>query len=80
MGVKLYGSIQRRRDGLTFSHPELEEHTQPVVPLTHKYAFGGTDHFDPEEVMKISQILHFERCCKLALHAVDFLQVDTGDD
>ena len=52
-------------------HPELEELTQHVVSLADQYAFGGTDHFDPEEVMKVPQILHVERCRKLELHAVD---------
>jgi hypothetical protein len=50
------------------------------MPLTHQYAFGGMDHFDPEEVMKISQILHFERCYQLTFYTVDFLEVSTGDD
>ena len=49
IGAKLYGPIQRRRDGLTVGHPELEEHTQHVVSLADQYAFGGMDHFDPEE-------------------------------
>jgi hypothetical protein len=78
--VKLYGSVQRRRDGLTLGHAELEEHTQRIMPLTHQYAFEGTDHFDPEEVMKISQTIHFERCCQLTFYTVDILEVGTGDD
>ena len=36
-------------------------------PFLIKYAFGGADHFDPEEVMKVPQILHVERCHKLEL-------------
>ena len=43
--------------------------------LADHYAFGGTDHFDPEKVMKIPQILHVERCRQLQLHAVDFAEV-----
>jgi hypothetical protein len=50
------------------------------MSLAHQYAFGGTDHFDPEEVMKVSQILYFERCCQLTFYTVDFLEVGTGDD
>ena len=72
VGTKLHGSVQRSRDGLTVGHPEFEEHTQHVMTLADQYAFGGTDHFDPEELMKVSQILHVERCCQLQLHAVDF--------
>jgi hypothetical protein len=30
------------------------------MTLADQYAFGGTDHFDPEEVMKVLQILHVE--------------------
>ena len=48
--------------------------------LADQYAFGGKDHFDPEEVMKVPQILHVERCRKLELYAVDFTYVGTGDD
>ena len=48
----------RSRDGLTGGHPEFEEHIQHVMTLADHYAFGGTDHFDPEEVMKVPQILH----------------------
>ena len=58
IGTKLDGSVQRSRDGLTVSHPEFEEHTQHIVTLADQYAFGGTDHFDAEEVMKVPQILH----------------------
>jgi hypothetical protein len=54
------GSVQRCRDGLTIGHPELEEHTQHIMALANQYAFGGTDHFDPKEVMKVPQILHVE--------------------
>ena len=53
IGAKLDGSIQRRRDGLTLCHPELEEHTQHVMSLVDQYAFEGADHFDPEKVMKV---------------------------
>jgi hypothetical protein len=76
----LDGSVQRRRDGLTIGHPELEEHTQRIMALVDQYAFGGTDHFDPEEVMKVPQILHVERCYKLMLYSVDFVKIGTGDD
>jgi hypothetical protein len=76
----LDGSVQRRRDGVTFGLPELEEHTQRIMTLAHQYAFGGTDHFDPKEVMKVPQILHFERSCKLTLYSVDFFEIGTGDD
>ena len=62
IGTKLHGSVQRSRDGLTVGHPEFEEHTQHVVSLADQYAFGGTDHFDPEEVMKVPQILHVKGC------------------
>ena len=58
--AKLDGSIQRSREGLTVCHPELQEHTQHVMSLADQLAFGGTDHFDPEEVMKVPQILHVE--------------------
>jgi RNA-binding protein YlmH len=58
----LYSSVQRRRDGLKVGHPELEEHIQCIMSLADQYAFKSTDHFDPEEVMKVSQILHVERC------------------
>ena len=60
IGVKLDGSIQRIRDGLTVGPSEFEEHTQHVMALADQYAFGGTDHFEPEELMKVPQILHFE--------------------
>jgi hypothetical protein len=51
------------------------------MPLIHQYAFGGgMDLFDPEEAMKISQILHFERCCQLASYTGGFPAVGTGDD
>ena len=60
IGTKLDGSVQRSRDGLTVGHPEFEEHTQHVMTLADQYAFGGMDHFDPEEVMKVPQILHVE--------------------
>ena len=51
--AKLDGSIQRSRDGLTVRHPEFEEHTQHIMASAEQYAFGGTDHFNPEEVMKV---------------------------
>jgi hypothetical protein len=76
----LDGSVQRRRDGLTISHPELEEHIQHIMSLVDQYAFGSTDHFDPEEVIKVPQILHVERYCKLTFYSVDFLEIGTGDD
>ena len=72
IGAKLDSSIQRSRDGLTIGHPEFEEHTKHIMVLADQYAFGGADHFDPEEVMKVPYILHVERCRKLELHAVDF--------
>ena len=74
IGTKLDGSVQRSRDRLTVGHPEFEEHTQHVMSfnLADQYAFGGTDHFDPEEVMKVPQILHVERCRQLELYVVDF--------
>ena len=53
VGTKLYGSVQRSRDGLTVGHLEFEEHTQHVMSLADQYAFGGADHFDPEKVMKV---------------------------
>ena len=36
-------------------------------------AFKDTYHFDPEELMKVPQILHAERCRKLGLDVADFL-------
>ena len=72
IGAELDGSIQRSRDGFTIGHLVFEEHTQHVMPLADQYAFGATDHSDPEEVMKVPQILHVERCRKLELHAVNF--------
>jgi hypothetical protein len=30
--------------------------------------------------MKVSQILHIERCCEFALHTADFVEIGTGDD
>jgi hypothetical protein len=50
------------------------------MALADQYAFGGTDHFDPKEVMKVPQILHVERCCELMLYSVDFIEIGTGDD
>ena len=47
------------------AHPEFEEHIQHVMTLADQYAFGGRDHFDPEEVMKVPQILHVKRCRQL---------------
>ena len=58
IGAKLDCSIQRSRDELTVGHPKFEEHTQHVMALADQYAFVRTDHFDPEEVMKVPQILH----------------------
>ena len=52
-GTNLDDSIQRSLDDLTVCHPKLEEHTQHVMPLADQYAFGGADHFDPDEVMKV---------------------------
>ena len=37
---------------------------------TDQYAFNRTDHFDPEEVMKVPQILHVKRCRQL-VHAIN---------
>ena len=31
-----------------------------IMSLADQYAFGGTDHFDHEEVMKVPQILYVE--------------------
>jgi regulator of sigma D len=76
----LDSSVQRRRDGLTIGHPELEEHTQRIMALADQYAFGDIDHFNPWEVMKVPQILHVKRCCKLTLYSVDFIEINTGDD
>jgi hypothetical protein len=76
----LYGSVKRCRDGLTVGHPELEEHIQRIMPLADQYAFKSMDHFDPEEVMKVSQILHVERCCKFTFHTADFIAIGTSDD
>ena len=38
-------------------HSKLEEHTQHIMSLAAQYAFGGVDHFNPEEVKKVPQIL-----------------------
>ena len=54
-------------------HLELEEHTQHVMSLADQYAFGGADHFDPEKVMKVPQVLHIKRCRKLELYVADFM-------
>ena len=40
--------------------PNLKSILSTYVSLAAQYAFGGADHFDPEEVMKVSQILHVE--------------------
>ena len=50
------------------------------MSLDDQYAIGGTDHFDPEEVMKVPKILHVERCRKLELYAVNLTNVGAGDD
>ena len=60
IGARLNGSIQRSRNGLTIIHPEFEEHTQHIMELADQYAIRGTDHIDPEEVMKVPLILHVE--------------------
>ena len=57
-GPATYGSSNFPSGGtcfltLTVCHPELEEHTQHIMSLADQYAFGGADHFDPEEVMKV---------------------------
>ena len=55
--------------------PNLKSILEHVMLLADQYAFGGADHFDPEEVMKVPQILHVERCRKLELHAVMLISV-----
>ena len=55
--MKLHIRIQRSSDGFALRHSELEEHTQHIMSLADQYAFGGGDHFDPQEVMKVHQIL-----------------------
>ena len=52
--------VKRSRDGFTIHDAELEEHIQHIMVLADQYAFGGSDHFDPKEVMKVPQILHLE--------------------
>ena len=52
VGTKLDGSLQRSRDRLTVGHPEFEDHTQHIMVLADQYAFGGTDHFHLEEVIR----------------------------
>ena len=64
----------------THNATEFEEHTQHIMLLAHQYAFGVTNHFDPEEVMKVTEILHFERCCELGFYTAAFDQVNTSDD
>ena len=50
------------------------------MPLADQYAFGGEDHLDTEEVMKVPQILHIKCCGKLGLQATDFFQIGPDDD
>mgnify|MGYP006889248544 CR=1 FL=1 len=50
------------------------------MPLADQYAFGGVDHFDPEKVMKVPQVLHVKRCRKLELYVTDFIEVGASDD
>ena len=44
------------------------------MALTNHNALQGADHFDPKEIMKVSEILHFEQCCEFRLDVVDFFQ------
>ena len=78
--VKLDIPSKRNHEGFATCHAKIEEHIQHSVSLEDQYAFMGADHFDPEEVMKVVEILHLECCRKLRLHAVDFIWVGTGDD
>ena len=50
------------------------------MSLTDQYAFGAADHFDPDKTVKVHQVLHVKRCCKLELYAVDFIWVGVDDD
>ena len=50
------------------------------MSLRQEYAVGGVDHFDPKEVMKVPQVLHFECGQQLGHHAGDFGKLGRGDD
>ena len=62
VGEKFHIPMQRSRDGLAFRHIEFEETTRHIMALTDQYAFWGADHFHPKEIMKVTEILHFEGC------------------
>ena len=47
--------------------------TTIIRSYSTQYAFVGVDYFDPEEVMKVPQVLHVERCHNLGLYAADFV-------
>ena len=80
VGAELHIPVQRSQDRFAFCHTEFEEHTQHIMPLTDQYAFQGANHFNPEEVMKVAEIIHFKRCRKLGFDATYFIQVGAGDD
>ena len=58
--AKLEIPLRRSGDGFTIHHTKLEEHIQHIMVLADQYAFGGSDHFDPEEETKVSQIIHLK--------------------
>ena len=50
------------------------------MSLADQYAFEGANHFDPEKVMKVPQVLHIKQCRELELYVSDFISVGVGDD
>ena len=53
-------SVQRSGDGFAFRHSELEEHTKHVMSLAYECAFEVANHLDPQDIMKVPQVLHVE--------------------
>ena len=78
--VKLQVSIERSGEGSIIRHSELVQHIQEVMFLSKQCAIWGVDHFDPKEVMKVPQVLHFECGQQLGHHAGDFGKLGRGDD
>ena len=50
------------------------------MALRQQYVIGGVDHFDPEEVVKVPQVLHLKCSRQLGLHIADCSEVGFGDD
>ena len=57
--AKLHIPVQRSPDRFSFRNTKFEEYTQHIMRLIDQYAFRVADLFDPEEVMKVTEILHF---------------------